>query len=62
MRGINKRRDPLEHIYPIPELNKRKNYSKRERPLRKPTRKVADISSPRKRQPEQDQNKSISYQ
>jgi hypothetical protein len=47
MRGINKRREPLDHIYPIPELNKRKNYSKR--PIRKPTRKVADISSPRKR-------------
>jgi len=46
MRGINKRRDPLEHIYPIPELNKRKNYSKR--PVRKPTRKVADMVSPKK--------------
>jgi hypothetical protein len=44
MRGINKRRPPLENIYPIPELNKRKNYSKR--PLRKPTKRHNDMSSP----------------
>ena len=47
MRGINKRRDPLDYIYPIQELNKRKNYSKR--PIRKPTRKVIEVVSPKKK-------------
>jgi hypothetical protein len=59
MRGINKRREPLDHIYPVPELNKRKNYSKK--PVRKPTRKVAEINSPRKMKNE-DPNKQHPYQ
>ena len=29
MRGVNKRRHPLDGIYPIKELDRRKNYSKR---------------------------------
>lgn len=45
MRGVNKRRDPLEGMYPIKTLDKRKNYSK---PMRRARKQNSEIATNRK--------------